>query len=179
MDWILENKDWLFSGVGISIFVFLINKTKKTASFQLGHVFYVLLFISGVIWLGLDYFLNFNEDWRLRLFIFGCTIIVVFAMYFLFPYISSFFDVKKAVQSLSLHDCEYVLDCDNKAKYVVFDFDMLHPLEPKWHNILYVPTGEQISLGTKYRIHVYSHALKLVKRKLKHLQVKYKGKTND
>lgn len=164
-NWIFENKDWIFSGIGATILTLIFGRVKQKAGFKFTYQFYALLFMGIVLFFGVDYFINFNGDWRLRIFLFGITIIVTFLIDYIVRKLKRIFAVKRSVKRLSLEDCKYVIDCYKLDKFVSF-VNFTHPLDGKWDNILYLRTGSKIVLEEPYKVYVYEYAYKLARKKL-------------
>ncbi|MCL2722329.1 MAG: hypothetical protein FWD47_13450 [Treponema sp.] len=171
---ILENKEWIFSGVGVAIILAILGISQHRArkngevKFKLTPRFYIVLFIGIVLGFGADYYFNLNEDWRLRFFIFGITILLSFASNSLVCKIKTKVAVYKSVRSLSEDDCKYVVNCQDNNEYFTFtgggekiEFDI------KWDKILYVPTGKMVQLYEPYKICVYNYAYRLAKKRLR------------
>ena len=154
------------------IFNALSNILSKLIGFKLMPAFYILLFVSITITAGADYLIDCEDDWRLRIFIFGVTTLATFITYRFFSNTKDWFAtrrrVRKAVDKLSVEDCNYVLRCYSQDEYFTFDvgggkieFNM------KWGDILYVPTGSRIFLREPYKICVNEYAYKLVKKRMR------------
>ena len=171
---ISENREWIFSGIGVAIILAILgisqHRARKNgeAGFKLTSRFYIILFIGIVLGFGADYYLNSSEDWRLRFFIFGVTILLSFATYSIACKIKTKIEVYKSVSSLSEDECKYVVHCQENNEYFIFtmggekiEFDI------KWDNVLHVPTGERVFLHEPYKICVYKYAYMLVKKRLR------------
>ena len=169
-EWISHNKEWLFSGIGGAFLTAIIGIAKSKSGFKLTFNFYALLFIAFVVWIGLDYFLNFSGDFRLRIFLFGIAVIGTFILDRCFVHFKQYKNTRKAVNNLTLQDCQYVLQCHNGTECIEIDFTNYPEFQTKWAYILYVPTGSKIALHEPYRIYVYEQAYKLVRKKLKGAQ---------
>jgi len=152
-----------------------LDLVKSMADFKLTFHFFRLLFISIIVFLGIDYFLNYDRDWRLSAFIFGITFILVhlFWRFAFHLYLRNL--TNKSVKRLSLDDCEYVVLCKEKERYLEMDLHSFPNFQAKWANVLYVPTGKVVSLNESYKICVHEYAYKLAKRRLK----KKKGEKNE
>lgn len=166
IEWISNNKDWIFSGIGVVFLTTIVGIAKRKANFKLKFNFYVLVFIAFTIWIGLDYFLNFDGDYRLKIFLFGLTIIFTFLSDIAIQKAKRFVQVRNAVNKLSLSDCEYVIKCYQGTEYFYFDLTNHMAFKEKWKHILYIPTGSQIALYEPYKICVNNLAYKFVKRRL-------------
>lgn len=166
VNWIAENKDWLFSGLGVAVLTIIFETAKRKAGFKLTYQFYALLFVGVVLSFGVDYFVNFHGDWRLRIFLFGITIIATFLIDFIIQKLKQILTVKRAVKCLSIEDCKHVIDCYKTDIFVSFNMDLTYPLDGKWDKILYLRTGSKIALGEPYKVYVYEYAYKLARKKL-------------
>ena len=152
-----------------------IDALSKIFGFTLLPRFFVLLFIALTIGVGVDYFINRDGDWRLRFFVFGLTIIMTFIVYHIANQLKTRQRVRKAVNRLSLEDCEYVLKCHDEDMYFAFKLGGEDAeFQIKWKNVLYVPTGKVIAVRTPYKICVYEYAYDVAKRRLR----KEKGHAN-
>ena len=74
LEWIAENKDWIFSGIGVTVVASVFGIIKSKAGFKLTYRFFATLFVAVILALGIDYFFNYDGDFRLRLFIFVLTV---------------------------------------------------------------------------------------------------------
>lgn len=166
-EWIAENKDWIFSGIGVTVVASVFGIIKRKAGFKLTYHFFATLFVAVILGLGIDYFFNYDGDFRLRLFIFGLTVICTFIVESRIHILKQKIEIRKAVNELSLDDCEYVVQCHRGTETFKFDFESVSSLPSKFDNILYVPTGEKIIINKPYEICVYKYAYKLVKRRMK------------
>lgn len=166
VEWISDNKDWIFSGIGVAFLTAIAGIAKSKAGFKLTFNFYALVFIAFVIWVGLDYFLNFDGDYRLRIFLLGLTIIFTFLFDRAIQTAKNYARVRNAVNELSVADCEYVIKCYQGEEYFYFDLTNHIAFQEKWDSILYVPTGPKVVLHEPYKICVNRLAFKLVKRRL-------------
>ena len=149
----------------------LSNILSKFIGFKLTPSFYVVLLVSITIVAGVDYLINCEDDWRLRIFIFGFITLATFITYRFFYQTKDKFAskrrVKKAVNKLSLEDCNYVLRCYSQDEYFTFDVGGEKiEFNIKWGDILYVPTGSRIFLHKPYKICVYEYAYELVKKRM-------------
>jgi len=165
-----ENKEWIFSGIGIAILSAIFGIAKHKSGFKLTFHFYKLLFIATVLTLGCDYIFNYDGDWRLRLFIFGLMILLVYNADLLISYIKRRNSVKKAVRMLSMEDCEYVVRCYECDEYFKFEGSDSKYIEfsIKWDNVLHIPMSKMVEmLRTPYKIYAYSYAYKLAKKDYK------------
>ncbi len=167
IEWIVKNKEWIFSGIGVSVLAYLLGSAKKKSGFKLTFQFYAILFVGVVLAFGVDYFLNFSGDSRLRVFLFGTTIIFTFWADKFIQFIKRISAVRASVKKLSIKDCEYVVKCHQKTEYFYFDFTNYSEFQSKWSNILYIPTGKQIVLHEPYKICVYEYAYKLARKRIK------------
>ena len=167
LEWIAENKDWIFSGIGVTVVASVFGIIKSKAGFKLTYHFFATLFVAVILSLGFDYFFNYDGDFRLRLFIFGLTVICTFMVESRIHILKQKIEIRKAVNELSLDDCEYVVQCHRGTETFKFDFESVSSLPSKFDNIRYVPTGEKIIINKPYEICVYKYAYKLVKRRMK------------
>jgi len=141
----------------------------KLAGFKLQPGFFVLLFIGVIIGFGLDYYFD-NDDLRFRVFIYGASIIVIFAFFFVFAAIIvriiSRYRTRKAVKKLSSEDRAFVLRCYSGNEYTQISFSSGAAFQNKWKYVLYVPTGSPIDLLESYKIFVDDYAMKLIKKQM-------------
>ncbi len=166
VEWIIDNKDWVFSGIGVAFLTFLFEREKNKAGYKATPLFYTILFDGIVLALGIDYFFNFGGDWRLRLFILGISIIITFISEQAIHRIMHIFSVWRKANELSLEDCEYVIKCYEGNEYFVFNFTNKFEFEAKWDKVLYIPIGQRIVLHKPYKICADKYAYKLVKKRL-------------
>ena len=139
LEWIAENKDWIFSGIGVTVVASVFGIIKSKAGFKLTYHFFATLFVAVILALGIDYFFNYDGDFRLRLFIFGLTVICTFMVESRIHILKQKIEIRKAVNELSLDDCEYVVQCHRGTETFKFDFESVSSLPSKFDNILYVP----------------------------------------
>lgn len=166
IEWIIENKDWIFSGIGVLILTSLFELGKSKAGYKATPLFYIILFIGVVLAFGIDYLFNFGGDWRLRIFIFGATIIITFICEQVLHRIMRTFSIRRRVNDLSLEDCKYVVKCYEGNEYFVFDFTNQFEFEEKWDKVLYIPRGQRVLLHEPYKICANKYAYRLVKKRL-------------
>lgn len=167
MQWLSDNREWVFSGIGATVIAAIFGIIKSKTGFKLTHRFYILAFLSVVLFLGVDYFVNYEGDLRLRFFIFGIAVILTFSSEWAIHHIIQKHKVRKAVKELSLEDCKYVLKCHSGTEIFKFDFHSVSSLPSKFDNILYIPTGDRIIINKPYEICVYKYAYKVAKKRIK------------
>lgn len=166
IEWIIENKEWIFSGIGVLVLTSLFEFGKSKAGYKATPLFYIILFVGIVLAFGFDYLFNFDGDWRLRVFIFGATIIITFICEQIIHRIMRIFAIQRKVNDLLLEDCEYVVKCYEGNEYFVFDFTNQFEFKARWENLLYVPAGQRIVLHEPYKIFADKYAYKLAKKRL-------------
>ncbi len=166
INWMIENKEWLFSGIGVTILAAIMTKAKKKTEFELTSGSWIILFISITLTCGVDYFINQHQDWRLRFFIFGIISLALFVIEIFKWFIIRKYNVKQAVKELSLEDCRHVVKCYQGNEYVTYHLKAENPLPAKWNNILYVDTGAMLMMEHPYQVCVYKDAYILVKKRL-------------
>lgn len=167
MEWILENKDWLFSGIGCTVITIIFSVASNIAGFKLTHRFYILMFISIILTVGLDYLFNNNKDWRVMFFIFGITTIILFLLEHCIVNIKAKLYIKQAIKKLSLEDCEYIVKCYEEGnEYVIYKVNQPDPLPVKWNNILYTENSDYVIMNHPYQICVYTYAYRLAKKRI-------------
>lgn len=152
---------------------------RKMAGFKLTFEFYKRLFIGIVLGFGADYIFNYTGEWRLRIFIFGVSIIVVFFCYKTIRKIKYNYYQKQAVNELSNEECEYVLRCNKGEEYFsIEDTSDYCSFETKWNYILSIPHGKMIEMYVPYRIKTDRRAVRLIKKRLKRYIVLKNGRKN-
>lgn len=166
IEWIIENKEWIFSGIGVLVLTSLFEFGKSKAGYKVTPFFYIILFVGIVLAFGFDYLFNFDADWRLRIFIFGSIIILTFICEKMIHRITHIFAIRKKVNDLLLEDCKYVVKCYEGNEHFVFDFTNHFEFEAKWGKALYVPTGQRIVLHEPYKVFADKYAYKLAKKRL-------------
>lgn len=167
LNWIYENIEWFFSGLGISMLTLVFGVAKKQVGFKLTFHFYMLLFVGIVFDFGADYFFNFSGDWRLRIFIFGLVILATFIIGKFISHIKQMHKVRKAVSRLTTKDCDYVLNCYQHDEYFYFELNGDYfKFEAKWENVLHVPRGTRVIINEPYKTCVYEYAYKLAKKRI-------------
>ena len=150
------------------MFKALIENLQKMAGFKLKYGFYKRLFIGVVLGFGADYFFNTENEWRLRIFTFGVSIIVVFSIFRIITMMKYYHSQKLAVDRLSTEDCEYVIKCDLGEEFYSFkNLADYHSFDTKWNYILSIPHGNVIEFFSAYRIYANNRAVRLIKRKKK------------
>lgn len=166
VNWINENKEWLFSGAGVTLLAAVIGVAKRKAGFKLTYRFYILIFVSLTLTFGTDYIVNQPHDWRITAFIFGLITMILFVFHEYIEHVIQKNNVKRAVRNLSLADCRYVVKCYRESEYVTYNLRKQHPLPAKWDHILYVDAGQMIIMDHPYQVRVYEYAYKQVMKKL-------------
>ncbi|MCL2378483.1 MAG: hypothetical protein FWC77_05075 [Defluviitaleaceae bacterium] len=168
VEWIYENRSWIFSGVGAAILGLILRKAKGKAEFELTFRFYALLFTATIAAFGFDYLFNYSEDWRLRVFIFGTVIIATFVAHTCISHLRRRYAKARIINRLSIDDCAYVIKCYEEDVY--FRFESLGDgigFDSKWEGVLLVPRGRYVELYSSYKIVACRYAYKLAKRKLR------------
>lgn len=120
MEWIINNKEWLFSGVGIAIISALFN-CFIGAKWKLNYKFVINLILAIVVASMLDYKLNINKEIRYSIMLYLITIVSVFVIIIivesLLNHIKRKVKTKIAVSKLTDDDCRYVLHCNDVEQY--------------------------------------------------------------
>ena len=166
MGWVIENKEWIFSGIGVVLLTSLLGLWKSKSEYKATPLFYEILFVGVVLAFGIDYLFNPDGDWRLGVFIFGTTIVITFICEQMLHRIMRIFSIRKRVNDLSLEDCKYVVKCYEGNEYFVFNFTNQFEFQEKWDKVLYIPRGQRVVLHEPYKIYTDKYAYKLAKKKL-------------
>ncbi len=146
----------------------IMNTISKLFDFKFTLKGVGLLLLGGIIGVGVDYFLNPGSDYRLMIFIIGCSIFSSFLIHFTWLRAKSYFATIKAVKKLTLKECEYALKCDKGGQIVVYDLsNTFQVFVLKWKYILFVPTPKYLVTEEEYLICTRKPAIKLIEKRLK------------
>lgn len=172
MKWIFENKEWLFSGIGVILISSLLNTIiKKNEKYKWNYRFFINLIIGIIIGYIVDYRFNTDNDLRVSVKIYILSILITFIIIIILSYVIAAIigriKTKIAIKKLSINDCYYVIECEKIPQYFEVTFTSYPEFEHKWNNILYLKLGSKVEINGKYRIFVKPLALKLVEKKLK------------
>lgn len=174
MKWIIENKEWLFSGVGIAIISALFNcfiGAKWKSKYKLNYKFVINLILAFVAASIIDYKLNINKEIRFSIMIYLITIVSVFALIIIFENVLNCIKRKIktaiAVSKLTDDDCRYVLQCNDAEQYFKLGWTNYADFEEKWKHILYINMGRRALINGRYIIHVNKYALKLINKRMR------------
>ena len=172
MEWILNNKEWLFSGIGVVLITTILNFIpKRDSDYKLNYKFFVNLIAGIIVGSICDYHINPNKDFRLSIATYLISIIVLFIVVIVIVMIANSIITRVkthiSVKGLTLEDCRYVVMCKETNQYFQMDWTNYAEFEHKWNNILYIKHGSKILMYQKYRIFIKPLAWKLIKKRLK------------
>ena len=170
MDWIVNNKEWLFDGIGVLILTTICNLIFKK-EYKINYKFFINLIAGIIVGRICDYRINLTKDIKLSVAIYLGSIVASFTIIMVLVMITKNIITRvkthNAVKNLTLEDCRYVVMCKETNQYFEMDWTNYAEFEHKWNNILYIQYGSKILMYHKYRIFVKPLAWKLIKKKLK------------
>ena len=168
--WIIDNKEWLFSGIGIAIVSALFNCIVEN-KLKLNYKFFINLIFALIVASILDYKLNTNREIRYSIVLYLITMVSVFAIIIIgeniLNHIKHKIQTRIAVCKLTDEECRYVLQCNDTEQYFRLGWTNYADFEEKWNYILYINIGHRAFINRRYQIHVYKYALSLINKRMR------------
>jgi len=144
----------------------ILEALTKLFDFRLKFNFFIVLVIALVVGVGLDYFLSHSEDVRVRLFIYGVSLILIFVLHKSYhtarQKAKRRIHTQRAVKTLTFDECKYVMKCQTDIECLTLEFNLYASFQEKWKHVLFIPHSKHYELTAPYQIFVYPLAYKLI-----------------